>query len=277
MYVEMLQTLPLEIILSICDYIEYKDILTLQQVNKQMYNICCYLEPKLITSQLKQINDTIKNMSEIINKNTLPIHFEKYINSKEQINYIKYFKLYNYYRLRKLSDEEIIKTITYNISYNVKLFKELAKNQYFKPLVIECFKYLIKCHKQKEINLTIVDFYNISTVCANGYILSILFGRGLLNLIKSVYIEDDNRSHTHYIKNIVRYKFLNKTDTFLSINYNMIKIFLQKNNMILLKYINREELNFIYNYDTKAQHDFMIDNGKETRKIIIRYTRDYFS
>jgi hypothetical protein len=121
------------------------------------------------------------------------------------------------------------------------------------------------------------DFYNISMVCANGYIISILFGNRILNLAKSDYI-NECRTQERYIKNIVRYKFLNKANTFLSINYNMIKIFLQNKNMVLLKYMKREELNFIYNNVQAAQQEFFRDQTCiQTKEIILKYTREYFS
>jgi hypothetical protein len=326
----MLETLPSELFLSVCDYIEYEDILTLRQVNKRMYSFCNSFDSAMITSQLRHINETKCNMNKILNKYGIcskysksldcnvdynvdcdvdcdvdyvgnarikfqelndfsvfrKIHFEKQLklemNSKykNNLNFTQYlilFKLYNYYRLLNIHEKDILHTITYNIPYNIKLFKQLAQNMYLRPLVKACFTYLINCHLEKKIILTMDDFYNISMVCANGYIISILFGNRILNLAKSDYI-NECRTQERYIKNIVRYKFLNKANTFLSINYNMIKIFLQNKNMVLLKYMKREELNFIYNNVQAAQQEFFRDQTCiQTKEIILKYTREYFS
>jgi hypothetical protein len=104
-----------------------------------------------------------------------------------------------------------------------------------------------------------------------------LFGVRILNLIKSDYIHE-LKMQERYVKNIVRYKFLNKNNTMLCLNYNMIKMFLQKQNMVLLKYMEREELNFIYNNVKAAQQEFFKDQTcLQTKQIILKYTRDYFS
>jgi hypothetical protein len=58
----------------------------------------------------------------------------------------------------------------------------------------------------------------------------------------------------------------------------MIKIFLQNKNMVLLKYMKREELNFIYNNVQAAQQEFFRDQTCiQTKEIILKYTREYFS
>lgn len=302
----MIETLPSEIFLTVCDYIEYEDILTLRQVNKRMYSLCHSFDSAMITSQLRYINETKSNMNAILKKYGIcskfglhyddsfrfqklndfsvfrKIYFEKQIKLSNKNNlhltqYLILFKLYNYYRLLNIHEKDIFHTIIYNIPYNIKLFKQLAQNMYFRPLVKSCFTYLIKCHQKKEIVLTVDDFYKISTICANGYVISILFGARILNLTKSDYIHEF-KMQERYIKNIVRYKFLNKNNTMLSLNYNMIKIFLQKNNMVLLKYMNREELNFIYNNVKAAQQEFYIDQTcMQTKQIILKYTREYFS
>lgn len=281
------QTLPPELFLCVCEYIEYKDILNLRQCNKQTYNLCLSLEPELITLQLKQTNDTKENMDFILRKY---FHYEKQFKIYTCLtfdlhgyltehSYILMFIMYNYYRLLNIDKREIFDKINFNISYNIRLFTLLGKIQLFKPLVITCFKTLLQCHKQKQINLTINDIYNISTVCADSYVLSILFGQKVMNLIKSEFIDNTStlQQTRYYIKNIVRYKYLNRTDMLLSINYNMIKLFLENHNMMLLNIIKQEETNYYinyYNYNNTNKLNISYYNY-ETKHKIARYVQEF--